>query len=489
MPDKVRVRFAPSPTGYLHIGGLRTALFNYLFARHYSGKFILRIEDTDRTRKVEGAVENLINTFRIMGIDYDEGPDKGGDYGPYYQSQRLDIYKKYCDEMLAKGHTYRCFCTQERLDEIRTEQKKRCETAQYDRFCRNLSEEEIKKKLDAGLHFVIRLKVPLDTEIKFDDIIRGSISIDTNQVDDQVLIKSDGYPTYHFAHVIDDHLMDITHVIRGEEWLTSVPKHILVYRAFGWDVPKLAHVPLIVNPDKTKLSKRQGDVATEDFLKKGYLKEALLNYIALLGWKQGESETQDIFSKDELIEKFSLTRISPSNAVFDIDKLNWINAEYIKTYNLDSLVELAKPYLTQSGYDVNDINKLKRVITALRTYIQKLDEIPEQAMRYFVHNTALSDEQKSIIISETSVKVLTLLIEKLRGLNEITPHNFKPVIVAIQKDTGIKGKELFMPIRLALTGEEHGPELGLIAFVLGKDEVLKRINEYLSSVEMLNKGS
>jgi glutamyl-tRNA synthetase len=478
MNDKVRVRFAPSPTGYLHIGGLRTALFNYLFARHNGGKFILRIEDTDQTRKVEGAVENLINTFRIMDIDYDEGPDKGGDFGPYFQSQRLGIYKKHSDDMLRSGNSYRCFCTPERLEKIRAEQKKRGETAQYDRLCRNLNEGEIKKKLNEGLPYVIRLKVPLNEEIIFDDIIRGSITIDTNQVDDQVLIKSDGYPTYHFAHVIDDHLMEISHVIRGEEWLTSVPKHILVYRAFGWDVPKLAHVPLIVNPDKTKLSKRQGDVATEDFLKKGYLKEALLNYIALLGWKQGESETQDIFSKDELIAKFTLDRISPANAVFDLDKLKWMNAEYIKSFEPDTLAELAKPFLIQAGYDVGDINKLMRVMIALRTYIQKLDEIPEQAKRYFIHNTCLNNEQKSIINSDSSVKVLGELNEKLSKLNDITLHNFKPVIVSIQKDTGIKGKELFQPIRLALTGEDHGPELGLIAFVLGKEEVLRRISTY-----------
>ncbi len=272
MERKVRVRFAPSPTGPLHMGGVRTALYNYLFARKNGGDMILRIEDTDQTRKVEGAIENMIGTLRALDLDIDEGPFKGGDLGPYYQSERLDIYKKYCDELLEKGMAYYAFETPEELDEMRKLQQIEGRQTMYDRRARDFTPEEIKEKLDSGIPYVIRLKVPLNEEIIFEDLIRGNIKIETNIIDDQVLLKADGFPTYHLANVIDDHLMEITHIIRGEEWVTSVPKHIILYRAFGWEVPKMAHLPLLLNSDKTKLSKRQGDVAVEDYLKKGYLK-------------------------------------------------------------------------------------------------------------------------------------------------------------------------------------------------------------------------
>src|SRR4030095_12426385 len=268
IPEKVRVRFAPSPTGYLHLGSLRTALFNYLFARHNGGKFILRVEDTDKSRKVEGAVENLINILNSMGLNYDEGPVAGGDYGPYFQSERLDVYRKYTDELLQRGFAYYAFETEGQLEEMRRVQQIQGKQTMYDRRARVLTENEVNEKLALGIPHVVRLKIPLDSEIKFNDMIRGNVKIDTNLIDDQVLLKADGYPTYHLANVIDDHLMGITHIIRGEEWLTSVPKHIILYNAFGWEIPRMAHVPLILNPDKSKLSKRQGDVATEDYLKK-----------------------------------------------------------------------------------------------------------------------------------------------------------------------------------------------------------------------------
>jgi glutamyl-tRNA synthetase len=474
---EVRVRFAPSPTGYLHIGGLRTALFNYLFARHSKGKFILRIEDTDRSRKIEGAIENLIETLKIMGLDYDEGPEAGGEFGPYYQSQRLDMYKKYSEQLVEQGDAYYAFETPEEIEEMRKKQlEQKLDNIMYDRSARNLTNQEVESKLKSEMPHVIRLKVPLDTQIEFNDLIRGSVKIDTNLIDDQILIKSDGYPTYHLANVIDDHLMGITHVIRGEEWLTSVPKHIILYNAFGWDVPKLAHVPLILNKDKTKLSKRQGDVATEDFLKKGYLPEALLNFVALLGWNPGEAEKKEIFSKDELIKLFSIEKVHSSNAVFDIEKLNWMNSEYVKSYDENRLVELAKPYLKGAGFEVSDKSKIKRVAEVLRTYLNKLDEIPEQASIYYESKFNFTDEQKELLSGENSRKVLSLLQAKMANLDELTAENFKQLIKEIQKETGIKGKDLFQPVRLALTGKEHGPELGLIAYVLGKEEVLKRIN-------------
>jgi len=476
--NNIRVRFAPSPTGYLHLGSLRTALFNYLFARHHGGKFILRIEDTDQSRKVEGAVENLTGILNDMGLSYDEGPLVGGDFGPYYQSERLDLYKKYCDELLTNGHAYYAFETAEELEEMRRLQQMQGRQTMYDRRARDLTENEVKEKLEAGLPYVIRLKVPLDTEIKFTDIIRGNVKIETNIIDDQVLLKSDGFPTYHLANVIDDHLMNISHIIRGEEWLTSVPKHIILYNAFGWDVPEMAHVPLILNADKSKLSKRQGDVATEDYLKKGYLKEALLNFMALLGWNPGEGENREIFSKEELIKMFTIEKVNSAGAVFNAEKLDWMNGEYIKNYDTDKLTEIIEPYLRTGGIDTVDTKKVKRFTEAIKGHISRLDEAAGHAKVYF-DEVVLPAEHEITVGSETSKQIFELLISKTGIMNEITIDNFKPVISEVQKETGIKGKNLFMPLRLALTGMEHGPELGMIAYVLGKEEVMKRLKKYI----------
>ena len=476
--NSIRVRFAPSPTGYLHLGSLRTALFNYLFARHSGGKFILRIEDTDQSRKVEGAVENLINILNEMGLNYDEGPLTGGDFGPYFQSERLGIYRQYCDELLAKGDAYYAFETPEELEEMRRIQQQQGRQTMYDRRARNLTENEVKEKLSSGLPYVIRLKVPPDTEIRFTDIIRGNVKIETNRIDDQVLLKSDGYPTYHLANVIDDHLMEITHIIRGEEWLTSVPKHIILYNAFGWEIPQMAHVPLILNPDKTKLSKRQGDVATEDYIKKGYLKEALFNFMSLLGWNPGEGENREIFTKEEIIKLFSLERVNSAGAVFNAEKLNWMNGEYIKNYDIDSLTRLLIPYLTAGGIDTGDMEKTKRVVSALQNHILKLEDAPMLAEVYY-KEVNINDEAKEILTADTSKQVFAALVNLAGEAEEITPDNFKPMLAEVQKETGIKGKNLFMPVRLALTGAEHGPELGLVAYVLGKPEVIKRLKTFL----------
>ncbi|HMQ80742.1 MAG TPA: glutamate--tRNA ligase, partial [Ignavibacteria bacterium] len=422
--------------------------------------------------------ENLINILNEMGLNYNEGPGVGGEFGPYFQSERLDIYKKYCDELLASGHAYYAFETAEELDEMRKVQQMQGKQTMYDRRARVLTENEVKEKLASGIPYVIRLKVPMDTEIRFTDIIRGNVKIDTNLVDDQVLLKSDGFPTYHLANVIDDHFMKITHIIRGEEWLTSVPKHIILYNAFGWELPQMAHVPLILNPDKSKLSKRQGDVATEDYLKKGYLKEALLNFMTLLGWNPGDGEEKEIFTKAELIEKFTIERVNSAGAVFNVEKLNWMNGEYIKNYDIDALTELVIPYLNAGGIDTSDLVKTKRVVSAIKNYISKLDEAAEQAKVYY-NEVILNAEQNAIVNSETSKQVFALLLSKIEQLLEISTDNFKPTLSEVQKESGVKGKNLFMPVRLALTGEEHGPELGLIAYVLGKDEVLKRLKVFL----------
>jgi glutamyl-tRNA synthetase len=480
LTDEVRVRFAPSPTGYVHIGSLRTALFNYLFARHFNGKNILRIEDTDQTRKVDGAVENLNAVMTQLGIEFDEGPLQGGNYGPYYQSQRLDLYRKYCNELLEKGFAYYAFETSEELDEMRRLQQLEGRQTMYDRRARDLSEDEVKENLEKGLPYVIRLKVPLNEEIKFDDIIKGTIKIDTNIIDDQILLKSDGFPTYHLANVVDDHLMNITHIIRGEEWVTSVPKHIIIYNALGWNVPKMAHVPLILNRDKSKLSKRQGDVAVEDYLNKGYLKEALINFIAFLGWNPGEGDEQEFFSKNELIKKFTLEKVQSSGAVFNTDKLDWMNNEYIKNYDINELALLSFPYFEKSEFDTSDKERMVKVLSAVRVYLNKLDEIPFHIKMFSQEFVELENENlKEILEADSSRKVFSSLKDKISALDKLTAENYKISISEVQKETGIKGKQLFKPVRIALTGSENGPELPLIAEILGKDKVIGFLQRWI----------
>src|SRR3989339_136513 len=344
----VIVRFAPSPTGYLHIGGLRTALYNYLFARHNKGKFLLRIEDTDRTRYVEGAIEKLIEVLKWCNLEYDNIP--------IIQSQRLDIYKKYVDELLQKDFAYRCFCTSERLEEMRKNQIAKKQPPKYDRCCKDITKEE-SEKMAKEKTFTVRMKMPSE-EIIFNDVIRGDVKFHGSLIDDQIILKTDGYPTYHLANVVDDHLMDVTHVIRGEEWLSSTPKHIILYKYFGWTPPVFAHLPLLLNSDKSKLSKRQGDVAVEDYRDKGYLQEALLNYIALLGWSTEDS--QQIFTKENLIEKFSLERCGKSGAIFDIQKLIWMNGEYIRKLSIDELTNRAIPFIQKAGFDTSNFDFLKK---------------------------------------------------------------------------------------------------------------------------------
>ncbi|MBS1517620.1 MAG: glutamate--tRNA ligase [Bacteroidetes bacterium] len=470
----VRVRFAPSPTGYIHIGSLRTALFNYLYARNTGGKNILRIEDTDQTRLVEGAVDNLVNSLELLGIEFDEGPDRGGDKGPYYQSQRLEIYRKYCQELLDKKAAYYAFETPEELEEMRRMQQLEGRQTMYDGRALNLTDEEVKANLENGIPHVIRLKVPRDEEIRFNDLIKGTIKIDSNVIDDQILIKSDGFPTYHLANVIDDHLMEVTHIIRGEEWITSVPKHILLYRALGWEVPVMAHVPLILNPDKTKLSKRQGDVAVEDYLRKGYLKEALVNFIAMLGWNPGEGEEQEFFSMKDLTEKFSLEKVQSSGAVFNVDKLNWMNNSYIKNYDPERLLDLSLPYFRDTGVDVSDREHTMKILLAIRVYLNKLNEIPEHTKIFTQDKAELTDEKlKEYLTAETTKTVFSELIRQLENTEVLTAEIYKEKINEVQKLTGIKGKLLFKPVRIALTGSENGPDLPSVAEILGKEKVIK----------------
>ncbi|NTW71418.1 MAG: glutamate--tRNA ligase [Eubacteriaceae bacterium] len=484
----VRVRFAPSPTGYVHIGSLRTALYNYLFAKKNEGVYLLRIEDTDRTRFVEGSFENLIKCLEETGIIHDEGPTivdgkiiEKGSFGPYVQSARLDIYNKYIAQLIEEKHAYHCFCSRERLEELREDQRSRNETPKYDGRCRNLSAEEVNQRIKNGEEHVVRLRMPENTSLSFYDEVRGNIDINSDEVDDQVLIKSDGFPTYHFAVVVDDHLMGITHIIRGEEWLPSTPKHILLYEAFGWEKPNYVHLPNILNADKKKLSKRQGDVAVEDFLRKGYLPQALINYIALLGWSPEGNE--EIFSLEELAEHFDIKRVNKSGAVFDVDKLNWMNAEYIRKMGIDELTELCLPYMLETGYITedtvkNNLDYVKMIVSTFTEKLHKLSDIQGEMKSIFEYDGELDDEMKEILSGETVALLAETAAVKVDAEENITPETLKRIFKEIQKEHGIKGKNLFMPARVIVTKQVHGSDLMMIMSILGKEEVVRRFKSF-----------
>ena len=480
-----RVRFAPSPTGYLHVGGLRTALYNYLFAKHNKGEFILRIEDTDRNRYVEGAVENLIEALKWCGLEYDEGPVKEGKSGPYFQSQRLALYKQSSEELIGKNHAYYCFCTPDRLEALKKEQQQqKFPQAKYDKHCLHLSKPEIEEKLASGIPKVVRLNVEPGQKIIFDDIIRGKVEFESSNVDDQVLIKSDGYPTYHLANVVDDHLMKITHVIRGEEWLSSTPKHILLYDFFNWEKPVFAHLPLLLNPDRSKLSKRQGDVAVEDYRAKGYLKDALVNFVALLGWNAGDDK--EFYNMPELIDKFSLERVNKSGAVFDIEKLNWLNAQHLRNKPDEELIIMLKneiqnnPELKNSSYTneylLKIINAMKERVTFIYEFLSKSPYFFEAPVEYEISSriknwTANTPEQ----------------IKKLRNdfalLNKPVKEDFENALKQAATELNIGAGKLIHPLRLAVSGISTGPGVYDILDILGKEEVIRRIDRALEKIK------
>ena len=472
----VRVRFAPSPTGYLHIGGLRTALYNYLFARHTGGTFILRIEDTDRTRIVPDAMENLIHTLQKLDITFDEGPIIGGNYGPYIQSERLDLYRKEAQKLLDAGFAYRCFCTPETLAQMRAEQQAKGEFVKYDRRCLNLTPAEIEAKLAKGEPYVLRLKMPETRTFRFNDIIRGEVEMDSAQSDDQVLIKSDGYPTYHLASVVDDHYMDISYVIRGEEWLSSMPKHLWLYECFGWTPPQWVHLPLILNPDRTKLSKRMNDVAVEDYLERGYLKEAIINFVALLGWHSADN--REIFSLEELCQEFTLERVNKSGAIFDLNKLNWMNGWYLRNLPLDTIVERSKPYFEKEHLAIPDTGKLTKIVATARERCTLLSDLVEYS-KMFLCPQPLSTESLDFLKKEDSRKVLSWFQSHLPSGGDIDAEQLNQLVQQGIKDLGFKGKAFYKPLYLALLHQDHGPELPAIFSILGLKEVHHRIQEVL----------
>lgn len=485
--DNVRVRFAPSPTGYLHIGGLRTAVYNYLYAKQKGGKFLLRIEDTDRTRFVEGAIENLIRSLNWAGLEIDEGVMmrdgevvEEGDCGPYIQSKRLDIYKKYVDQLLESGHAYYCFCTKERLDNLREGQKIKGQVPRYDGLCRSISLDEAKERIANGEEYVVRLKLPHDEDITFEDEARGKITINTNEMDDQVLMKSDGFPTYHMAVVVDDHLMGITHIIRGEEWLPSTPKHVYLYQALGWDVPTYIHLPGVLNKDHKKLSKRQGDVSVEDFKGHGYLPEGLVNYLALVGWSP--EDNQEIFSMEELIGAFDTKRIARTGGVFDVKKLDWINSHYMKELSADELLDMAMPYIEKAGlFTKADVEKdpehYRVLMETIQDGLDRLEQVPEACGFLYDDYEVTEEDALEQINSESAPAVIDALEEILKDMDAISLEDAGKLMKQVQKKSGVKGKNLYMPARAAMTGNVHGPELSNIIYLLGKDEILKRLEK------------
>ena len=473
--SKIRTRFAPSPTGYMHIGNLRTALYAYLLTKHDGGDFILRIEDTDQERYVEGAVDLIYRTMKETGLIHDEGPDIGGEYGPYIQSDRRNIYKEYAEKLVELGGAYYCFCDKERLDSVKEQQLAKKLSPKYDGYCRSLSKEEIQAKLDARVPYVIRQKINPEGTTSFDDVVFDKITVDNATLDDNVLLKSDGLPTYNFANVVDDHLMKITHVIRGSEYLSSTPKYNLLYQSFGWEIPTYVHVSPVMKDQTNKLSKRHGDASYEDFINKGYLKDAILNYVALLGWSPGGE--QEIFTMDELISAFDVSGISKSPAIFDEKKLNWINGEYIRKLSNEEFLEKAEGYIKQAVKNENiDLMKIAKL---LHDRTEKFSDIPEQID--FIdalpeYDVDLYTHKKMKTNPENSLESLNHVLPVLKELDDWTEESLHNALFALIEKLSVKNGLILWPIRVALSGKAFTPGGGIeLAELLGKEESIKRI--------------
>ncbi len=486
----IRTRFAPSPTGYVHLGTLRTALFAYLFARHEGGVFVLRIEDTDQERSVPGAVENLLRTMAWAGVTPDEGSyldEQGvvrerGNFGSYTQSLRLQLYKKYADELVAKQHAYYCFCTSERLQALREEQQAKKLPTKYDQHCLGIDRQDSLKRVANGESYVIRMQMPTEGETVFDDLVRGEVRFKNELIDDQVLLKSDGFPTYHLAVVVDDHLMEITHVIRGEDWISSTPKHIQLYKYFGWDIPAFGHLPLILNSDKSKLSKRQGDVAVEDYQKKGYLPEAMVNFIAFLGWNPGDE--RELFTLPELSQVFTLDKVNKAGAVFNLEKLNWFNKEYIKSLPPNELVKRFQAFV-----DFNLVPNFQFPISNFQLWLEKVLNLEKERVTTLADFPAalgfvfkLPEYSADLLIWKKSTReeVQNILPALQELLTTITEDQWNKVALEQRvggwiKSNGYPNGAVLAPLRVALSGQQNSPGPYEIAEVLGKEESVRRI--------------
>ncbi|WP_226038408.1 glutamate--tRNA ligase [Aquibacillus saliphilus] len=480
MTNEVRVRYAPSPTGNLHIGNARTALFNYLYARSLGGKFIIRTEDTDEKRNVEGGEESQLNYLRWLGIEWDEGADIGGDYGPYRQTERLETYQKYVDELLERDLAYKCYMTEEELDQEREEQRANGQVPKYSGAHCNLSQEQIDTFEAEGRKPSIRFRVPKNKTYKFNDIVRDKITFESSDFGDWVIVKKNGIPTYNFAVAIDDYLMKISHVLRGEEHISNTPKQMMIYDAFAWEAPTFGHMTLILNENRKKLSKRDEHILQfiEQYKNLGYLPEALFNFISLLGWSPvGEEE---LFTKDQFIEMFDPERLSTSPAIFDPQKLKWVNNQYIKAADFDDVVKLSLPHLVAAGrlpedMDVDQHNWSLELIGLYKDQLSFGAEIVELTELFFKQEIDFTEEALEILQGEQVPEVLQAFAKKLTELEDFTPETIKAEIKATQKETKHKGKKLFMPIRVATTGQVHGPELPNAIHLLGKDRVVARI--------------
>lgn len=488
MTKDIRVRYAPSPTGHLHIGNARTALFNYLYAKHFDGKFIIRIEDTDEKRNVEGGEESQLKFLKWLGIEWDEGADIGGDYGPYRQTERLDIYKKYVDELLERGLAYKCYMTEEELEQEREEQRAKGQVPKYSGKHRNLTPDQIAAFEAEGRKPSIRFRVPENRTYTFHDLVRGEITFESSDFGDWVIVKKNGVPTYNFAVAIDDHLMKISHVLRGEEHISNTPKQMMIYEAFGWEPPKFGHMTLILNEDRKKLSKRDQHIVQfiEQYKNLGYLPEALFNFITLLGWSPvGEEE---IFDKETLINIFDPERLSISPAIFDQQKLKWMNNVYIKKLAKEDVVQLALPHLVEAGKLPENMDEKTRrwaeqLIGLYQEQLRYGQEIVELTELFFKEDISYDDAAKEVLQGDQVPEVLQVFADKIIHLDDFHQDSIKAQIKATQKETGHRGKKLFMPIRVATTGQTHGPELNLTIELLGKEKVIARLDKVLKELD------
>lgn len=483
----MRTRFAPSPTGSLHVGGLRTALYSWLLAKQSDGKFFLRIEDTDQAREVAGAVDVILKGLQWAGISPDEGvvmkdgvPGEDGNYGPYFQSKRLSLYKEYADQLINGGHAYHCFCTPERLEKMRADQTARHVAPMYDRHCAKLTPDEVKAKIAAGEKHVIRMKVPHDETITFDDDVRGQVSFMGKTIDDQVLMKSDGFPTYHLAHVVDDHLMETDIVIRGEEWLSSLPKHLLLFRQLGWKAPRYAHVPLLLNKDKSKLSKRQNSVSVEEYIEKGYLPEAMLNFLAMLGWNAGT--TQELFTLQELIEQFSLERVQKAGAIFDLEKLDWLQGQWMRKLTAKEFATRILPLVVTHHPEAASDKDFEKKAALIQERITFFKESSDMLGFFYAEPTVAMDliaSKKQKIEAADVPRYIKILIDILDPIDtkDWTVETLEKVIRASVEKEGLKLGQLLWPLRAILTGREYSPGAFEVAEVLGKEETMKRLQK------------
>ena len=486
MTDRVRTRFAPSPTGFLHVGSIRTALFDWLFTRHNNGVFILRIEDTDITRKVEGAIEAILDDLRWLNLDWDEGPEVGGKYGPYIQSQRLEQYKETSDRLIALGAAYKCYCSQERLEALRAQQTKNKLPPGYDRHCRNLTEAERVQKEKEGITPVVRLKTPLQGETVVHDIIWGDVVFKNSTIEDLVLLKSDGYPTYHLANIVDDHDMQMTHVIRAEEWMSSTPCHILLYGALGYEIPRFAHLPMLLGSDRSKLGKRHGSTSIREFREQGYLSEAMINFLALLGWSLDDKT--EIFSREDLIKNFSLERVSKTAAIFNHEKLKWMNGVYIRKLTPADFAQRCLPFLKEAFLEsIPSMNYVRAVLPLVQERTKLLTEVPE--LTHYFFSDQLNYDVKLLISKDMTAAstrgALAVAKERLEKLPGFDAQTLEAMLRPLAEELKLKTGQLFGALRTAVSGETATPPLFQMMAVLGRERCLTRIQEAIDKLAAL----